>query len=394
MSRTVILSACRTPIGRFGGGLSALDAVALGAVVIREAVARGGLPPEAVQHVIMGNVLGAGLGMIPSRQAAFRAGLGRETTSDTVNRVCGSGMRAVTLGDLLIRAGEHRVVVAGGMESMSNAPYLVQGARWGLRMNDSALVDAMIHDGLWDPILNVHMGHHGSSVAAEEAVSREEQDEWALRSHRRALAAMEQCFLAEQIVPVVASGGKRGTALVERDEGPRPDTSIEALAALRPVFDPQGTVTAGNAPGISDGASALLLASERYARAHGLRPLATILAHGHAAWDPSYLAYTPAMAGEMALRRAGMSATDLDLVEINEAFASVAIISARRLGVDPERVNVNGGAIALGHPIGASGARIITTLAHELRRRCGGRGLAAICSGTGQGDAVVIEVEG
>jgi len=394
MSRTVILSACRTPIGRFGGGLSALDAVALGAVVIREAVARGGLPPEAVQHVIMGNVLGAGLGMIPSRQAAFRAGLGRETTSDTVNRVCGSGMRAVTLGDLLIRAGEHEVVVAGGMESMSGAPYLVRGARWGLRMNDGALVDAMVHDGLWDPILDVHMGHHGSSVAAEEAVSRQEQDEWALRSHQRALAAMEQCFLASQLVPVVAPSGKRGTVLVERDEGPRPDTSIEALAALRPVFDPEGTVTAGNAPGTSDGASALLLASEGYARAHGHRPLATILVHGHAAWDPPYLAYTPAMAGEMALRRAGMSATDLDLVEINEAFASVAIISARRLGVDPERVNVNGGAIALGHPIGASGARIITTLAHELRRRGGGRGLAAICSGTGQGDAVVIEVKG
>nr|MDQ3328653.1 acetyl-CoA C-acyltransferase [Chloroflexota bacterium] len=333
MARTMILSACRTPIGKFGGALAALDAVALGSVAIREAVARGGLQPGAVQHVIMGNVLGAGLGMIPSRQAAFRAGLGRETSSDTVNRVCGSGMRAVTLGDLLIRAGEHEVVVAGGMESMSNAPYLVLGARWGLRMNDSALVDAMIHDGLWDPILNVHMGHHGSSVAAEEAVSREEQDEWALRSHRRALAAMEQCFLAEQIVPVVASGGKRGTALVERDEGPRPDTSIDALAALRPVFDPQGTVTAGNAPGISDGASALLLASEGYARAHGLRPLATILAHGHAAWDPPYLAYTPAMAGEMALRRAGMSAADMNLVEINEAFASVVIISARRLGV-------------------------------------------------------------
>ena len=394
VSRTVILSACRTPIGKFGGGLAALDAVELGSVVIRESVKRGGVPPEAVQHVIMGNVLGAGLGMVPSRQAAFRAGLRRETTSDTVNRVCGSGMRAVTLGDVLIRAGEHDVIVAGGMESMSNAPYLVRGARWGLRMNDGALVDAMVHDGLWDSILDVHMGSHGSSVAAEEGVSRQEQDEWALCSHRRAVAAMENCYVSSQIVPVVAPAGKRGTMDVERDEGPRSDTSMDALSRLLPVFDPEGTVTAGNAPSTNDGASALLLSSEEYARAHGLLPLATIIAHGHAAWDPPYLAYTPAMAGEMALRRAGLTAADLDLVEINEAFASVAIISTRRLGVDPERVNVNGGAIALGHPIGASGARIITTLAHELLRRGGGVGLAAICSGTGQGDAVVIQVDG
>jgi acetyl-CoA C-acetyltransferase len=394
MSRTVILSACRTPIGKFGGGLASLDAVDLGAVAIREAIARSGAPAGEVEHVIMGNVVGAGLGMVPSRQAAFRAGLGREVTSDTINRVCGSGMRAVSLSDLLIRAGEHSVVVAGGMESMSNAPYLLRGARWGYRMNDGALEDAMIHDGLWDPIMHVHMGNHGTTVAAEEGVGRREQDEWALRSHRLAVAAQASCHFASQLVSVEVLDKKGNVTLVERDEGPRPDTSMEALSRLRPVFDPEGTVTAGNAPSTNDGAAALVLASSEYARAHGLRPLATIISTGNAAWDPPYLAYTPAMAAEAALKRAGLTIHDMDLVELNEAFASVAIISTRRLGVDPERVNPNGGAIALGHPIGASGARIVTALAHELRRRGGGRGVAAICSGTAQGDAVVIEVDG
>ncbi len=392
MTRSVILSAVRTPIGRFGGALAPLSAVDLGAVVIREAIARAGVSPGDVQHVIMGNVIGAGQGMIPSRQAAFRAGLGREVTSDTINRVCGSGMRAIVLADLLIRSGEHDVVVAGGMESMSNAPYLIEKARWGYRMNDGVLVDAMIRDGLWDPIYDVHMGSHGGKVAAEEKVGREEQDAWALRSHRRAVAATENCYFASQIVPVEVPDKRRGATVVERDEGPRPDTSMEALSKLRPVFDPNGTVTAGNAPSTNDGASALVLASADWAEARGLEPLAEVVAHGQAAWEPPYLAYTPAMAGEMALRNAGLGIEDVDLVEINEAFASVAIISTRRLGADPERVNVNGGAIALGHPIGASGARIVTTLAHELRRRGGGRGLAAICSGTAQGDAIVITV--
>ncbi len=391
MSRTVILSACRTPIGKFGGGLASLTAVELGAITIKEAIARSGVPSEEVEHVIMGNVIGAGLGMVPSRQAAFRAGLGKEVTSDTVNRVCGSAMRAVNLSDILIRSGEHDVIVAGGMESMSNAPYLLPKARWGYRMNDGKLVDAMVHDGLWDPIYHVHMGTQGSNVAAEEKVSRQEQDEWALRSHRLAVRARDNCYFAPQIVPVEVEG-KKGVTVVEKDEGPREDTSLEALARLKPVFDPEGTVTAGNAPSTNDGASALLLTSEDYARAHGLEPLATIISQGNAAWDPPYLAYTPAMAAEKALGRAGMSVDDVDLWEFNEAFASVVLIATRRLGVDHDKVNPNGGAIALGHPIGASGARIITALAHELKRRGGGRGVAAICSGTAQGDAIVIEV--
>ncbi|MEJ7653103.1 MAG: acetyl-CoA C-acetyltransferase [Chloroflexia bacterium] len=394
MSRTVILSACRTPIGKYGGGLASLSAVELGAIAIKEAIERSGAPAADVEHVIMGNVVGAGLGMVPSRQAAFKAGLGREVTSETINRVCGSGMRAANLADVLIRCGEHQVVVAGGMESMSNAPYLLQKARWGYRMGDGELTDAMIHDGLWDPILDVHMGVHGSAVAAEENVSREEQDAWALRSHQLAVAAADECRFSSQIVPIEVADRKKGAVVVDRDEGPRRDTSMEALAKLKPVFDPKGSVTAGNAPSTNDGASALVLASEEYAQSHGLTPLAVVVAQGGAAWDPPYLAYTPAMAGEAALKRTGMTADDLDLVEINEAFASVAIISTRRLGVDPEKVNPNGGAVALGHPIGASGARIITALAHELHRRGGGRGLAAICSGTGQGDAVIIEVAG
>ncbi|MDP9379146.1 MAG: acetyl-CoA C-acetyltransferase [Chloroflexota bacterium] len=394
MSRTVILSACRTPIGKFGGGLASLDAVELGGIAIREAIERSGAPASDIEHVLIGNVVGAGLGMVPSRQAAFRAGLGREVTSDTINRVCGSGMRAVNLADVLIRAGEHRVIVAGGMESMSNAPYLLRGARWGYRMNDGALEDAMIHDGLWDPIVHVHMGSHGSKVAAEEGVGRREQDEWALQSHRRAVAAQNSCYFSSQMVVVEVRDKKGNVTVVDRDEGPRPDTSIEALSKLRPVFDPEGTVTAGNAPSTNDGAAALVLASSEYAEAHGLKPLATVISTGNAAWDPPYLAYTPVMAADVALKRAGLTSQDMDLIELNEAFASVAIISTRRLGVDPERVNPNGGAIALGHPIGASGARVVTALAHELRRRGGGRGLAAICSGTAQGDAVVIEVDG
>jgi acetyl-CoA C-acetyltransferase len=388
----VILSACRTPIGKYGGALAPLSAVELGAVAIKEAIARSGVDAAEVEHVIMGNVVGAGLGMVPSRQAAFAAGLGREVTSDTINRVCGSGMRAVNLAELLIRCGEHKVIVAGGMESMSNAPYMLPKARWGYRMGHGELLDAMIHDGLWDPIKDVHMGAHGGTVAAEEGVSREEQDEWALRSHQRAVAAADSCRFASQMVPVEIADKKKGTVVVDRDEGPRADTSLEALSRLKPVFDPQGTITAGNAPSTNDGASALVLASEEYAEAHGLRPLARVLAHGHAAWDLPYLAYTPAMAGQLALDRAGLQAHDMDVVEVNEAFASVALISSRRLGVDPERVNPNGGAVALGHPIGASGARIVTTLAHELKRRGGGRGLATICSGTAQGDAIVIEV--
>ncbi|HEX6607582.1 MAG TPA: acetyl-CoA C-acetyltransferase [Chloroflexia bacterium] len=389
----VILGAVRTPFGKFGGSLMSVGAVDLGACVIGEAIRRADIPKEDVTHNIMGCVVQAGLGQVPSRQAAFKAGLGREVTSDTINRVCASGMRAVALAGDLIRLDRHQVIVAGGMESMSNAPYYLRGARWGQRMGNGELIDGVVYDGLTDPLLNVHMGQHGSTVAAEEKVGREEQDAWAYRSQMRAAAAQDNGIFAQEIVPVPVPQKKGTPVAVDQDEAVRRDTTLEGLAKLKPVFSPTGTITAGNAPGLNDGAGALVVASAAYAKAHGLKPLARILGYGEAAWDTPYLAYTPAMAAQNALKRLGLTIQDIDLVEINEAFASVAIISARRLGVDPEIVNVNGGAIALGHPIGASGARLLTTLIYELHRRGGGLGLAAICSGTAQGDAVVLQVD-
>jgi acetyl-CoA C-acetyltransferase len=389
----VILGAVRTPFGKFGGSLMGVGAVDLGACVIGEAIRRADIPKDEVTHNIMGCVVQAGLGQVPSRQAAFKAGLGREVTSDTINRVCASGMRAVALAGDLIRLDRHQVIVAGGMESMSNAPYYLKGARWGQRMGNGELIDGVVYDGLTDPLLNVHMGQHGSTVAAEENVGREEQDAWAYRSQMRAAAAQDNGIFAQEIVPVQVPQKKGAPVAVDQDEAVRRDTTLEGLAKLKPVFSATGTITAGNAPGLNDGAGALVVASAAYAKAHGLKPLARILGYGEAAWDTPYLAYTPAMAAQNALKRLGLSIEDIDLVEINEAFASVAIISARRLGVDPEIVNVNGGAIALGHPIGASGARLLTTLIYELHRRGGGIGLAAICSGTAQGDAVVLQVD-
>src|SRR5438067_3978028 len=388
----VILSGVRTPFGKFGGALLSLSAIELGGIVMREAMQRADIDRNDVTHNIMGCVVQAGLGQVPSRQAAFKAGLGREVTSDTVNRVCASGMRAVTLTSDIIRLGHHQLVVAGGMESMSNAPYYSMGARWGLRMGNGELVDGVVYDGLTDPLLKVHMGQHGSKVAAEEECSREQQDAWALRSHQRALAAIDNGLFAEEIVPVVIPDKKKGDVTIDTDESPRRDTSAEALAKLKPVFDPNGTVTAGNAPGLNDGAGAVVVASSEYAKAHGLKPLARILGYGEAAWDTPYLAYTPALAGKNALKKLGMTVDDLDLVEINEAFASVALISMSKLGLSEDKVNVNGGAVALGHPIGASGARLIITLIHELRRQGGGIGMAAICSGTAQGDAIILQV--
>ncbi len=391
MHSSVILGYCRTPIAKMGGGLMAVSAVDLGALVIHEAIARSGIERDAVQHVIMGMVIQAGAGQIPSRQATFKAGLSREVTSETINRVCGSGMRAITIADALIRAGEYDVMVAGGMESMSNAPYLLPGARFGYRMGDSTLVDAMQYDGLrWAG--KELMGNQGDQVAAEERVTRREQDAWALRSHKRAIAAIEKGLFAEEIVPVEVPGRKGTMTSFERDEAPRSDTSETALAALKPAFSPDGTVTAGNAPGVNDGAAAVVVASSAWAAAHNLTPLARIVTSATAAWDVPYLAYTPAMAGKRALDRADLSIDDIDLVEINEAFASVPLISARRLGLDRERLNVNGGAIALGHPIGASGTRVVGTLLMQLRRQGGGLGMAAICSGGGQGDAIIVEV--
>ena len=394
MTETVILGGARTPIGKLQGALAPVAAVELGAVAIQGALARSGVSPEQVEHVILGMVLQAGAGQNPARQSAFKAGLGRTVTAELTNRVCGSGMRAIALADLLIRAGHHQVVVAGGMESMSNAPFALDRARSGYRMGDGVLRDLMVRDGLWSAIDDRAMGEHGAQVAAEEGVGREEQDAYALRSHQRYFAALAAGVPREEIVPVEVAGRKGAVALVDTDEAPRADTSQEALARLPTIFGEDSTVTAGNAPGVNDGAAALVLAEADWARERGLTPLATIRSSGSAAWDVPYLAYTPELAARDALGRAGLAVDDVDLWELNEAFASVPIIAARRLGVSQEIVNVNGGAVALGHPIGMSGARITLALALELRRRGGGLGVAAICSGGGQGDALVLDVAG
>jgi acetyl-CoA C-acetyltransferase len=389
--RVVVLGAARTPFGKFGGALSPLSAAELGGAAIREAIERSGVEDGEIDHSVFGIVVQAGVGQIPSRQANYHAGLPFGLTTETLNQVCASGIRSATLGETMIRAGDYDVVLAGGMESMSNAPYLLQKARWGARMGDAAMTDAMMHDGLLDAFEHVNMVRFGSMGARKNDISREEQDEWSLRSHQRAAAATDDGRLAEEIVGVKVPGKNGQTTYVETDEPIRPDTSLEKLAALKPL-DPDGTVTAGNAPGVTDGAGALVLASESFARKRGLEPLGTIVAHAKVAEEPPSLHTVPGNAGKLALEKAGWDSFDLDLVEINEAFAAVAINSTRILGVDPEIVNVSGGAVALGHPIGASGARVLMTLLYELRRRGGGKGLAAICSGGGQGDAVLVEV--
>ncbi|MGH3144910.1 MAG: acetyl-CoA C-acetyltransferase [Rubrobacter sp.] len=391
MERVVILGAARTPFGRFGGALSPLSAPELGGAAIREAVDRSGVGDAEIEHSVFGIVVQAGVGQIPSRQANTHAGLPFSLTTETLNQVCASGLRSATLAETMIRARDYKVVLAGGMESMSNAPYLMPKARWGVRMGDAAMLDSMMHDGLLDAFEHVNMIRFGTDGARKFGISREAQDEWALRSHRYAATATDEGRLAEEIVGVKVPGKKGPTTYVEHDEPIRRDTTLEKLAALGPI-DEGGTVTAGNAPGVTDGAAALVLASESYAEGRGHEPLGTIVAHAKVAEEPPNLLTVPGSAGKKALEKAGWRAEDLDLVEINEAFAGVAIHSANMLGVDPEIVNVNGGALALGHPIGASGARILMTLVYELRRRGGGRGLAAICSGGGQGDAVLVEV--
>jgi acetyl-CoA C-acetyltransferase len=391
LERVVVLGAARTPFGRFGGALSPLSAPELGGAAIREAVDRARLEDGELQHSLFGVVVQAGIGQIPSRQANFHAGLPFSLTTETVNQVCASGLRSATLAETMIRAGDYEVVLAGGMESMSNIPYLLPKARWGARMGDGAMLDAMMRDGLLDAFEGVNMIRFGADGARKFGISREAQDEWALRSHRRAAEATDAGRLAEEIVGVKVPGRKGQTAYVEHDEPIRRDTTLEKLAALKPV-DEGGTVTAGNAPGVTDGAAALVLAGETFAERRGLEPLGTIVAHAKVAEEPPDLLTVPGNAARLALEKAGWSAEDLDLVEINEAFAGVAIHSANMLGVDPEIVNVNGGALALGHPVGASGARILATLLYELGRRGGGKGLAAICSGGGQGDAVLVEV--
>jgi len=382
MGRSVIVGAVRTPFGRLGGGLAAYPATELGAIVIREALDRAGIEPKEPDYVIMGQVLQGGAGQAHARQAAVAAGLPIETPSDTVNKVCASSVRAVEIADSMIRAGDAELVVTGGMESMSNAPYILAKARFGYRLGDGTLIDLMVNDGLVSTFDGKHMVEQASFVSRDLGISREDQDAWALRSHQRAVAAIDEGRLADEIVPV---------GDLTADEGPRRDTSLEKLASLKPVFDPEGTTTAGNAPGVNDGAACVLVASEEWASRRGIEPLATIVAQGYVAEEFAYLARTPAKAAGMALAHAGKSIDDVRRIEINEAFSSVAKHSTRMLGVDEEIVNVNGGAVALGHPIGASGARILGTLVHELRREGGGLGLAAICSGGGQGDALLIE---
>jgi acetyl-CoA C-acetyltransferase len=384
MARSVIVSAVRTPFGRLGGGLAHVPATELGAIAIRAGLERMAVEPEEVEYVIMGQVLQAGVGQAPARQAAVGAGIPKEVPADTINKVCASSIRAIQIADLMILAGGHELVVTGGMESMSNAPYLLPKARFGYRLGNGEVVDHMVFDGLSSTFDGLHMVEQASKVSRELGISREEQDQWAYRSHQRAAAAQDEGRFADELVPV---------GDVTADEGVRRDTTLEKLAALQPVFDPDGTTTAGNAPGVNDGASCVIVCSETFATRRGLQPLATILSQGYVADDYAYLARTPARAGEQALVKAGKTIGEVKRVEINEAFASVAKNSTRMLGADEAIVNVNGGAVALGHPIGASGGRIVSTLVHELAREGGGLGLAAICSGGGQGDALLIEVE-
>lgn len=390
MPSTVILSAARTPIGKLGGGLSTVPATELGGIAIEEALKRADVAPDQVQHVVMGQVLQAGQGQIPSRQAQIAGGVPKEVSSETVNKVCASGVRSLGMLDLAIRAGEVEVGVAGGMESMSGAPYLLDKARFGYRMGDSKLIDAMVNDGLTNPFSGKHMAHEASEVSAELGMSREEMDSWSLRSHELAIKAIENGTMAEEIVPVTVKG-RKGDTVVDTDEGPRADTTLERLAKLPPIFVKDGTHTAGNAPAVNDGGGALVVASDEWAKANGKQPLAKVIAQAQIADGFPYLAKTPALAAQAALEKIGKTAADIDVWEINEAFASVTLNSIKMLGIDEDKVNINGGAVALGHPIGASGARILGALALELKRRGGGLGCAAICSGGGQGDAVILE---
>jgi acetyl-CoA C-acetyltransferase len=382
VSRSVIVSAVRTPFGKLGGALRDYEATQLGSIAIRAALDRAGIADDEVEYVIMGQVLQGGAGQAPARQAAIGAGLPKETPADTINKVCASSIRAVEIADAMIRTGDHRVIVTGGMESMSNAPYVLKKARFGYRLGDGTIIDLMTHDGLTSTFDKRHMVQQASFVARELGIAREDQDRWALRSHQRAVRAIDEGRFADELVSVNG---------FQVDEGPRRDTSLERLAALKPVFDPEGTTTPGNAPGVNDGAGAVVVTSEEYARERGLEVLATIVSTAYVADDFAYLARTPALAGKQALEKAGKGVEDVERVELNEAFSSVVLNSTKMLGADPEIVNVNGGAVALGHPIGASGARILSTMVHELRRNGGGLGLAAICSGGGQGDAVLIE---
>jgi acetyl-CoA C-acetyltransferase len=393
MPEAVILAAARTPFGKLGGGLSSLDATELGGRAIEGALERAEVAPDEVQHVSFGQVLQAGQGQIPSRQAQIEAGIPKEVPSETVNKVCASGLRTVGMLDAAVRAGDLEVGVGGGMESMSQAPYLLEKARFGFRMGDAQAIDSMVHDGLTNPFTGKQMADEANTVAQELELTRADMDAFALRSHQLAVQAIDEGRIPEEVVSVTVES-KKGDTVVEVDEAPRGDASLESMAALKPLSGEGGTHTAGNAPGVNDGAAAVVVASSDWAEAHHKKPLARIVAQAAVADDFPYLARTPAKATRAALEKAGLELEEIDLFEINEAFASVALNSMRELGLDESKVNVNGGAIALGHPIGASGARILGSLILELRRRGGGTGVAAICSGGGQGDALIVEVDG
>ena len=393
MPTTVILGSARTPIGKLGGALAAVDATELGATAITAALERADVAPEQVEHVVMGQVIQAGQGQVPSRQAQIRAGIPKEVSSETVNKVCASGLRASVILDQAIRAGDLQVGVGGGMESMSKAPYLLAEGRFGYRMGDAKVLDSMVHDGLTNPFSGRQMFDEATEIGDDLEIARPDLDRWALRSHERAIAATDDGRMADEIVPVTISS-RRGDTLVEVDEGPRRGSTLEALAKLPGLVGKEGSHTAGNSPGVNDGGGAVVLASDEWAQANGKRVLAEIVAHAQSANHFASLATTPASAARKALEKAGLQPGDIDLWEINEAFASVTLNSIRSLNIDEERVNVNGGAVALGHPIGASGARIIGALVFELGRRGGGLGCAAICSGGGQGDALIVRVHG
>jgi acetyl-CoA C-acetyltransferase len=390
MKKAVIVSGVRTPFGKFGGMLSSFSAAELGGIALKEALHRAAVPADEVDEVIFGSVLQGGQGQIPSRQAARLAGIPWEVPTETINKVCASGMRSITIAEQIIRAGDADIIAAGGMESMSSAPYLLKKARFGFRMGDSRADDLMIHDGLMCAFQHVHMGTYGNNAAREYHISRKEQDEWALRSHERAIHAKEK--LRAEIVPIEVKSRKGDVTVIQDDESPRADTSYEKLASLKSVFSENGTITAGNAPGVNDGAAALIVMSEERARQEGKNILAKIAAHTSLAVEAERFPETPGLVINKLLQKTGKRKEDIHLFEINEAFAAVALTSTVIAGLDPEKINVNGGAVALGHPIGASGARIVLTLVHELKRRGGGLGIAAICSGGGQGDAMMVEV--
>ena len=391
MASSVILGTARTPVGKMGGALATLDATELGGTAIETALDRSGVAPDQVQQVVFGQVLQAGQGQIPSRQAQIKGGVPKEVPSETINKVCASGMRTLGLADQAIRAGDLEVAVTGGMESMSKAPYLLPNARFGFRMGDVQALDAMTHDGLTNPFTGKQMINEASEVSNELEITRVDMDRFAERSQRLAAEATEAGRIAEEIVPVTIKS-RKGETVVEVDEAPRPETTLETLAKLKAMGGEGATHTAGNAPGVNDGAAAIVVASEEWAAAQGKAPLAKVVSYATVADDFAYLARTPGNAALKALEKIGKTPADVDLWEINEAFASVVIGSMRILGIDEEKVNVNGGAIAFGHPIGASGSRIVGALVHELGRRGGGLGVAAICSGGGQGDAIVLEV--